>query len=89
MIHLDEVKVFCTVCGDEVTEERKRRRSITCTRSCAIVRNKYLRAKTDAKKCRFCGQPCTPEEKASYRAWRKFQRDQAKTTTQPEKTAVQ
>jgi hypothetical protein len=82
VLHLDEVKVFCTVCGDEVVDERKRRRSITCTRECAIKRNKYLRARTDARKCRFCGQPCTPEEKESYRAWRKFRREQAKTAVQ-------
>jgi hypothetical protein len=82
MSNLEAVKVFCTVCGDEVTDDRKRRRSITCTKACATKRNRYLRARTDAKKCRFCGQPCTPEEKESYRAWRKFRREQAKTAVQ-------
>jgi hypothetical protein len=71
---LDDVKVWCVVCGDEVPLERKRRRSITCRKECATERNRYLRKRADAKKCRFCGQPCTDEEKASYRAWRKAMR---------------
>jgi hypothetical protein len=79
MSNLDHIKVWCVVCGDDVPEDRKRRRSTTCSKLCAARRNKYLRARTDAKKCRFCGQPCTDEEKASYRAWRKSLREQQKT----------
>ena len=74
--------VFCVVCREQVPEDRKRRRATTCSKLCAQRRDKYLRAKTNAKKCRFCGHPCTPEDRASYRAWRKSMRQLAKTVVQ-------
>jgi hypothetical protein len=79
---LDDVRVVCVVCGSDVPIERKRRRSITCQDACAKERNRYLRKRADAKKCRFCGQPCTDEEKVSYRAWRKSLREQTKVVVQ-------
>jgi hypothetical protein len=78
MSNLDHIQVWCVMCRGEIPDDRKRRRSNTCSQDCASKRNKYLRARTDARKCRFCGQPCTEEEKASYRAWRKWLREQAK-----------
>ena len=82
MSTLDQIEVWCLMCRAEIPEDRKRRRSNTCSKLCADRRNKYLRARTDAKKCRFCGQPCTEEEKASYKSWRKWVREQAKTVVQ-------
>lgn len=82
MSTLDQIEVWCLMCRGEIPEDRKRRRSNTCSKLCADRRNKYLRARTDAKKCRFCGQPCTEEEKASYKSWRKWVREQAKTVVQ-------
>ena len=78
MSSLDHVPVWCVVCKEPVPDDRKRRRSTTCSKLCAGRRNAYLRARTDAKKCRFCGQPCTPEEKESFRSWRKWMREQKK-----------
>lgn len=75
---LDDVRVVCVVCGTDVPIERKRRRSITCQDACAKERNRYLRKRADAKKCRFCGVPATETERASYRAWRKAMREKPK-----------
>jgi hypothetical protein len=61
-----------------VPEDRKRRRSITCKDSCAKTRNAYLRAKAEARKCKYCGQPSNPEERKLFKLWRKSLRDQAK-----------
>lgn len=82
MSNLDDVPVWCVVCKEAVPDDRKRRRATTCSKLCATRRDKYLRARKDAKKCRFCGQPCTEEEKISFRAWRKWKREQAKTVVQ-------
>jgi hypothetical protein len=68
---LDDVEVRCVVCGDPVPVERKRRRSITCTDAHAKTRNNYLRARAEARKCRYCGQPSSPAEREAFKLWRK------------------
>jgi hypothetical protein len=73
---LDDVEVRCVVCGDAVSVERKRRRSITCTDAHAKIRNRYLRARAEARKCRYCGQPSTPEERKSFKRWREWEKKQ-------------
>jgi hypothetical protein len=76
-MNLNEVKVYCVVCGDVVPEDRKRRRSITCRKECADARNAYLRARVEAKKCKYCAQPSTPEQREDFKAWRRARNAQA------------
>lgn len=75
---LDHVKVFCVVDGVEVPDDRKKRRSITCSDACAKIRNVYLREKKELKKCKYCGNPSTPEERDDFRLWRAERRAQAR-----------
>jgi hypothetical protein len=77
-LSLDHVKVFCVVDGKEVPPDRKKRRSITCSDACAAARNSYLREKKELKKCKYCSQPSTPEERTDFRLWRAERRAQAK-----------
>jgi hypothetical protein len=77
-VSLDNVEVFCVVCGTVVPLERKRRRSITCSDGCAKTRGAYLRARVEARKCKYCGVPASLEERAAFKAWRKSIRDAAK-----------
>jgi endogenous inhibitor of DNA gyrase (YacG/DUF329 family) len=64
-------KVFCVRCGDEVPEDRKKKRSVTCSDRCAKARNNYLRERKELRKCKYCGTPSSPEERADYRMWRR------------------
>lgn len=74
MANLDSVKVFCVVCGGVVPDDRKHRRSITCSDACAKTRNAYLRARAEAKRCKYCSQPSTPEQRDDFKAWRRERR---------------
>lgn len=66
-----EEKIFCVMCKNEVPVERLKRRSITCTDACSKARTRHLHRRVDRKKCRYCMQPSTPEERADFKAWRK------------------
>jgi hypothetical protein len=68
---LENIKVFCVVDGVEVPPDRKKRRSITCSDECAKKRNDYLRERKELRKCKYCGNPGTPEERDEFRAWRR------------------
>jgi hypothetical protein len=81
---LEHVKMFCVVDGVEIPADRKKRRSITCSDACAKTRNNYLRERKEMRKCKYCGQPSTPEERESYRLWRKYERDKKKATAKKE-----
>jgi hypothetical protein len=69
--------VFCIVCGDKLSEARTRVRAITCTKEHAKQRSNALRRLLDLKKCRYCARPSTPEERASFKQWKKWVREQA------------
>lgn len=74
MANLDHVPVHCVVCGVVVPDDRKKRRSITCTEACAKFRNAYLRARVEAKKCKYCGAPYGEEQREDFKAWRRDRR---------------
>lgn len=84
---LDHVKVFCVVDGVEVPDDRKKRRSITCSDECAKKRNAYLREKKEMKKCKYCGTPSTPEERDEFRHWRAERKAKAKAAKKAEAAA--
>lgn len=78
MSHLDEVPMFCVMCSTEVPLERKRKRSVTCSDDCSKKRGNYLRERKELRKCKYCNQPSTPEERDDFRAWRRDRKAQAK-----------
>lgn len=73
---VNEDKLFCVMCGTEVPPERRKKRSITCTDECKKARTRYLHRRAERVRCRYCSQPCTPAEQASYKRWRKWEREQ-------------
>jgi hypothetical protein len=74
MANLDYVPVFCVVDGKPVPEDRKRRRSITCSVECAHTRNNYLRARKELRACKYCAVPSTVEQREDFKAWRRERR---------------
>lgn len=75
---VNDEKLFCVMCGTEVPIERRKKRSITCGDACKKERTRYLHRRAERTRCRYCSQPCTPEEQASYKRWRKWEREQGK-----------
>jgi len=63
--------VFCVVCGKEVPSDRKKRRSVTCSEEHQKIRTNYLRERKELKKCKYCNQPSTPEEREEFKLWRR------------------
>lgn len=81
MSHLDSVPVYCVVCANEVPLERKKKRSVTCSEDHQRIRKNHLRASKELKKCKYCNQPATPEERADFKAWRRERKAKAKEIT--------
>jgi hypothetical protein len=62
---------FCMVDQKPIPEERERRRSTTCSDECRTRLNEIRREKKDAKVCRHCSKPSTPEERVLFNRWRR------------------
>lgn len=69
----EDVAVHCIVCGTIVPEVRLAQGAITCTKEHGTVRANMLRARKDARECRYCRKPSTPEERAAFQRFRKFE----------------
>lgn len=69
--YLDELAIYCVMCGEEVPLDRKKRRAVTCGENCAKQRNDYLRDRKELRKCKYCGNPSSAEERDEFRAWRR------------------
>jgi hypothetical protein len=50
------------------------RNAVTCSKDCSKLRTKYWMSRRDQAKCRYCLRPATPEERARYQAWRRWER---------------
>lgn len=61
----------CTVCGEPIPADREKRKAATCTPECALTLKSYRRNAPQAKRCRHCGMPSTPEERADFLRWRR------------------
>lgn len=70
-----ELETFCTVCTKPVPPERLRFKAITCTEECARLRKLSMRSKQDARECRHCRKPSTPEERAAYQRFRRWEKN--------------
>lgn len=61
----------CVVCTEPIPRERALRKSVTCSEQHAELLYRSRRVMRDQTRCRLCNRPTTPEEIASYRAWRR------------------
>jgi len=64
------VERFCVMCKNTIPPERKSD-AITCSKECTKKRKDFLRSKQDAKECRYCNKPSTPEERVLFGMWKK------------------
>jgi hypothetical protein len=62
---------YCIIDKKEIPEERAAKKSNTCSKECKTILEKIRRARTDARRCRHCAKPSTPEERKAFHAWRK------------------
>lgn len=68
---IHNLTLHCFVCGTELPEGRRRSRFNICGPACRTVWFMYSNWLRQTKKCLACLRPSTPEERKSYRAWRK------------------
>ena len=67
-------KLCCIICGSIIPEDRMKKRAITCSPEHSKERTNMLRRQLDAKRCRYCMRPATPEEQARFRRWRAWEK---------------
>lgn len=65
--------LHCVVCQEPISPERKWD-AITCSPECSKIRKDYGRSRKDQSHCRYCLHPSTPEERARYMTWRKWEK---------------
>lgn len=63
-------KLHCVVCTTVIPDERILREAVTCSKQCGNQLRNIRRRKRDMKKCRYCSQPSTPEERKLFQKWR-------------------
>lgn len=68
--------VHCVVCGDPVPYDRVAQGAITCKKEHGADRANMLRARKDARECRYCHKPSTPEDRTAYIRFRRLERKQ-------------
>ena len=63
----------CVICTKSIDVDRIMHKAVTCSKDCAKAYRTRRRGMLNAqrKRCRACGRPSSPEELASFRAWRK------------------
>lgn len=64
-----QTQTYCIVDRKPIPEERAKNKSNTCTKECNKLLSQMRRARTDARKCRVCAKPSSPEERKAYQAW--------------------
>lgn len=70
----DEVAVYCAVCGGVVPPERVAQGAITCSKEHGAKRANFLRARKEARECKYCHKPSTPEDREAFLRFKKLAR---------------
>ncbi len=65
-----EHEMNCVMCPNKIPPDRPKL-SVTCSKECTIARKNYWRSRQDARVCRYCWKPSTPEQRAAYQQWRR------------------
>jgi predicted nucleic acid-binding Zn ribbon protein len=69
---------YCVVCAEPIPTDRLLRKAVTCSKQHGTILKNERRKLRDLGRCRFCGRPSTPEERAAFAAWRKTLPDTVK-----------
>lgn len=62
----------CVMCSKPIPPGRKWD-AVTCSPECSKDRKNYGRSRKDQTQCRYCLRPSTPEERAHYHRWKKYE----------------
>ena len=65
-----EIHTHCVMCGELMPLDRPRM-AITCSDACKVKRRNYRRSRQDARMCRYCFKPSTPEQRLAFQQWRR------------------
>jgi hypothetical protein len=65
-----EIAMNCVMCPKKIPADRPKL-AVTCSKECTTARKNYWRSKQDARVCRYCCKPSTPEQRAAYQQWRR------------------
>lgn len=60
---------FCVICTKPIPWDRFKRKAVTCDNDCAEKLKMVRRKLRDARYCRLCNKPSTPEQREHYRRW--------------------
>jgi hypothetical protein len=71
------------VCKSQLPDERIAKQGVTCSKQCSQKLRSIRRRKHDAKKCRYCNQPSTLDERKQFNKWRKTLPDRPKRGRKP------
>lgn len=63
----------CIVCTKTIPGDR-RWDAVTCSKECSKARQDFYRSRQDTKECRYCFHPSSPEERARFAAWRRWEK---------------
>jgi hypothetical protein len=64
--------LHCMVCQNIIPTNRVAK-AVTCSPECAKARRDFIRSRLDHHKCRYCQRPSTPEERARYQQWSRWE----------------
>lgn len=74
---LDQVRNYCIFDAKPIPMERLKRNAVTCSNECAKAIERQRMLLMEQTECKYCRRPSTPEERESYKEWRKWLKDQA------------
>jgi hypothetical protein len=77
ILTLDQVRNYCVFDGKPIPAERVKRNAVTCSKECAKAIERQRMLLMEQTECKYCRRPSTPEERESYKQWRKWLKDQA------------
>jgi hypothetical protein len=60
------------MCGEVIPDDRPVK-AITCSDLCSKMRVQFRKSRQDARECRYCFRPSTPEERRRYQRWRRWE----------------
>lgn len=72
---LDQVHNFCVFDGKPIPIERVKRNAVTCSKECAKGMERQRMLLVEQIECKYCRRPSTPDERESYKQWRKWIKD--------------
>lgn len=83
---LDQVRNYCVFDGKPIPAERVKRNAVTCSKDCAKAIERQRMLLMEQSECKYCRRPSTPEERESYKQWRKWLKEQSTAKSTPEVT---